>query len=276
VSLIHHTAVVDAGARLEDGVEIGAYCVVERDVTLGRGTVLQAHAVVRRYTSMGEGNVVHPFAVLGGEPQDLKFDPATVSRLSIGDRNVFREGVTISRATGEGNTTQVGSDTYWMQGAHAGHNAVVEDGCILVNGAALAGYTVLGRRAILSAHVGVHQYCWVGEGVMTQGNSSIAMHVPPFTLMANVNRVVCLNLVGLRRWPGLRPGELAEVKEAFALTYRRGLALREALREMDAHIAWGAPASTFRAFVRRVVQAERPHNRGLCPLRRRSGADDQS
>jgi UDP-N-acetylglucosamine acyltransferase len=266
---IHPTAIVHPTARLEDGVEVGPYCVVEDDVTMGAGSVLRAHAVVRRHTVLGRRNLVDSFAVLGGEPQDLKFDPSTVSFLRIGDDNVFREGVTISRATGQGLATTIGNRTYWMMGAHAGHNAVVEDECILVNGAALAGHTVVGRRAILSAHVSIHQYCWVGQGALGQGNSAATMHVPPHSLFAAVNRVVGLNRVGLRRWPGLTLQERHEVKEAFELTYRRRLPLREALAQMDQHAEWGAAALAFREFIRNVVSAAHPFDRGLSPSRAR-------
>lgn len=266
---IHPTAIVHRDARLDD-VEVGPYCVVEDGVTIGAGSVLRAHSAVRRHTSLGQRNLVESFTVLGGEPQDLRFDPATVSFLRIGDDNIFREGVTISRATGQGLATTVGSRTYWMTGAHAGHNAVVEDECILVNGAVLAGHTVLGRRAVLSAHIGVHQFCWIGEGAMGQGNSAVTMHVPPYSLFASVNRVVGLNSVGLRRWPGLTEKDRQQVKEAFALTYRRGMPLREALACMDERAEWGTAAHAFREFIRRVASASHPHDRGLCPLRRRN------
>lgn len=265
---IHSTAIVDRAAELGDDVEVGAYAVVEADVVIGAGCVLRPHAVVRRFTSMGCGNLVDSFAVLGGEPQDLKFDPRTTSFLRIGDGNVFREGVTISRATGEGNATLVGSRSYWMTAAHAGHNAVVGDECVLVNGAALAGHCVIGRRTVISAHVGVHQFCWVGDGVISQGNAAIAMHVPPFAMVAGIDTVIGLNAVGLRRWPGLGEGERREVKEAFSLVYRSTLPLREALARMEEHREWGAAASAFREFIRRVLAAEPPFRRGLCPHRR--------
>jgi len=146
---VHPTAIVHPTAVLSDGVEIGAYSIVEADVVIGPGTVLRDHAILRRYTTIGQNNIVDSYAVLGGLPQDLKFNPRTASYLRVGDDNVFREGVTISRATGEGEATVVGNRTYWMTTAHAGHSAVVEDDCILVNGSALAGHTVLGRGAIL-------------------------------------------------------------------------------------------------------------------------------
>ena len=272
---IHPTATVHPTAVLSDDVEIGAYSIVEADVVIGPGTVLRDHTILRRYTTIGQNNIVGTHAVLGGVPQDLKFNPRTVSYLRVGDDNVFHEGVTISRATGEGKATIVGNRTYWMTAAHAGHDAVVEDDAILVNGAALAGHAVLGRGAILSAHVAVHQFCWVGERAMGQGNSATSMHVPPFTLFAGANRVVSLNVVGLRRSREITTEDRRHVQEAFDLVYRSSMTVSDALRAMDEHTEWGAAATRFRDFVRRVVSARPPYNRGLCPLRRRDATAEE-
>ena len=267
---IHPTAEVDSQASLADDVEVGPHCMVEADVKIGAGTVLRSHVIVRRYTSLGSGNFVDSFSVLGGEPQDYKFDPATESYLRIGNDNVFREGVTISRATGDGCVTTVGNGTYWMTNSHAGHNAVVGDETILVNGSALAGHAEVGRKVILSAHAVVHQFCWVGELVMVQGNTGISMHVPPYMLAAMpINRLVGLNLVGLRRAPYLCDEDRRQIKEAFKLTYRSRLTPLQALEKMDSRSDWGEAAGRFRDFVRRVLEAEAPHKRGLCPLRSR-------
>ena len=266
---VHSTAIVHPTAILSDDVEIGAYGVVEADVMIGPGTVLREHAILRRYTTIGRNNIVDSYAVLGGLPQDIKFNPGTTSYLRVGDDNVFREGVTISRATGEGEATIVGNRTYWMTAAHAGHNAVIEDDAILVNGSALAGHTVLGRGAMLSAHVVVHQFCWVGEGAMSQGNSATSMHIAPFTLFAGVNKVVSLNVVGIRRSKEVTEKERRQIREAFDLTYRSSLNLSDALRAMNERTEWGPAAVRFRDFVRRVVSAQPPYKRGLCPLRKR-------
>ena len=266
---IHPTAIVHPTAVLSDHVEIGAYSIVEADVVIGPGSVVREHAILRRYTTIGQNNMVDSYAILGGVPQDLKFDPRTMSYLRVGDNNVFREGVTISRATTEGEATLVGNRTYWMTAAHAGHNAVIEDDAILVNGSALAGYTILGRGAILSAHVVVHQFCWVGEGAMSQGNSATSMHIAPFTLFAGVSRVVSLNVIGMRRSKEMTQEDRRQVREAFDLTYRSNLSLSEALRTMDERKEWGWAATRFRDFVRRVILAQPPYNRGLSPLRRR-------
>jgi len=264
---IHPTAMVDADARLADGVVVGPYCVVESDVALGEGTELRPHVVIRRHTTLGEGNLVDSFCVLGGLPQDLKFDPAAVSHLRIGDGNVFREAVTISRATTPGGATTVGNKTYWMTQSHAGHDATIGDGAIITNNASIAGHVVIGPRAILSANVLVHQFTWVGEMVMTRGHSAAGMHVPPYMLLAKVNYLAGLNAVGLRRAPDISQEDRKQIKEAFRITYRAGLNAQQALEKLDEWADMGVAAAKFREFIRKVVTAEPPYDRGLCGYR---------
>jgi UDP-N-acetylglucosamine acyltransferase len=259
---------VDATAEIEEGVEIGAHCMVEGSVRIGAGTVLRPNVVVRQYTTLGRGNYVDSFAVLGGLPQDLKFDPRTVSSLRIGEGNTFREGVTISRATGEGAQTRVGSRTYWMANSHAGHNATIEDEVMLVNGALVAGHATIGRRAIISGNATVHQFCWIGELVMTQGLAGMSTHVPPFVMVANINRVVGLNKIGLQRCPYLTELDREQIKDAFRLTYRSGLTPAQVVAELDRRADLGAPCTRYREFLRRVLSATKPYARGLCQRRR--------
>ena len=107
---IHPTAIVDKSAELADTVEVGAYAIIEKDVKIGEGSVIRPHAFVHKYTHMGEGNYVDSYASIGSNPQDLKFKPQTISYLSIGNGNTFREGVTISRATDDGEKTIIGNN----------------------------------------------------------------------------------------------------------------------------------------------------------------------
>ncbi len=264
---IHPTAVVDSGARLADDVTVGPFCIVESDVEIGAGSVLRSHAVVRRYTTLGMNNTLDSFVVLGGEPQDVKFDPDSETYLRIGDNNAFREGVTISRATAPGQASTVGNDTYWMANSHAGHDTTIHDGVTLANAALVAGHSTIGPRAILSGGAMVHEFTWIGEMVMSRGMAGISQHVPPFVMVAGINSVAGLNVVGLKRSPNITDEDRAQVKEAFAITYRRKLTPAQAVEEMDACSDWGAPASRFRQFVRDIVAAEKPFNRGLCPMR---------
>jgi UDP-N-acetylglucosamine acyltransferase len=212
---IHSTATVDAGAVLADDVEVGPYCLIEADVTIGPGCRLRNHVTIRRHTTLGRDNVLDAGCVLGGEPQDLKFDPACVSFLRVGDHNVLREGVTISRASKPGGATVVGSNTYWMVGSHAGHDTTIGDNVILVNGSAVGGHAVISPRVFLSAHVVVHQFCWVGDMVMTEGNAAMRSHVPPYVMVVGRNCVMGLNVVGLRRAADLTDEDRRQIKEAY-------------------------------------------------------------
>lgn len=264
---IHRAAIVHPQAVLADDVEVGPYSIVESDVEIGPRCVLREHVTVRRYTTLGEGNLIDSHVVLGGEPQDLKWDPEIVSYLRIGDGNVIREGVTISRGGKAGAATVIGNRTYFMGFSHAAHDAVVEDEAILCNGVLVAGHAAIGRQAYLSGHVLIHQFTWIGEGVMSRGNAAASMHVPPFSLFSEQNNVSGMNVIGMRR-ADLSSADRAQVKEAFGLTYRSGLSPAAALEEMDHRTDWGAPAVKFRDFIRKVLSAERPYNRGLCPMRR--------
>lgn len=268
---IHPSAVVDPSAVLADSVEVGPGAVVEAGVRLGEGTLVRG--TVRRGSVLGRDNLVDSTAVIGGDPQDLSFDRKAETFVRVGDGNTFREGVTINRATKAGGATVVGNRTYWMANSHAAHDCVIGDGCVIVNGTLLAGHVVVGDRAILAGATMVHQFCWIGEGVMTQGGTGVGMHIPPFCLAAGLNEVVSLNAVGLRRNPDLTAADRKEIKEAFRLTYRSGLTPAAALAEMD-KASWGAAAGRFRDFVRRVVCAEKPRNRGLMPRRRSGGAPE--
>jgi len=267
---IHPTADVKSTAELNDDVEIGSFAVIEDDVCIGPGCIIRPHAIVRRYTRMGSNNYVDSFSVLGGDPQDLKFDTNTVSYLDIGNNNTFREGTTISRATGTNEKTVVGNNTLWMVNSHAGHNSIIHDNVILVNGCLVAGHCKIGKGAILPANGAVHQFCWVGDNSMFQGGAFVSMHVPPFVICSSLNIVVGLNVVGLKRRSDLTQKDRLEVKEAFKITYRSGNNMKEALDEMNQNKDWGVTASNFRDFIKKVLEADPPFNRGLCPHLSRS------
>ncbi|MHC4716682.1 MAG: acyl-ACP--UDP-N-acetylglucosamine O-acyltransferase, partial [Planctomycetota bacterium] len=137
---IHPTAIVDKGAHLGDGVVVGPYVQIESDVTIGDDCELMTGAIIHRHTTMGRGNVVGPYSVLGGEPQDYKFDRDSRTELHIGSGNVFREYVTLNRATRPGAATVIGNDCYFMTQSHVGHDSVIADRVILTNSAATGGH----------------------------------------------------------------------------------------------------------------------------------------
>jgi UDP-N-acetylglucosamine acyltransferase len=192
---IHPTAIVEEGARL------GADCTIH------------AHAVIKRCCQLGDGVVVHPFAVVGGDPQDLGFDPAVESGVRVGDRTVIREHVTISRATRPGEYTQVGAGCFLMASCHVAHDCQVGPDVVIANAVLLAGHVQVGGRAFLGGGAVIHQFCRIGELAMIGGGARISGDVPPFCMATERNALIGLNAVGLRR-RGFKPAAIAELRRA--------------------------------------------------------------
>lgn len=192
--------------------------IVEEGATLGAGCIVHAHAHITRHCVLGEAVVVHPCAVIGGDPQDLSFDPATPSRVTIGARTILREYVTVNRATKPGGATTVGSDCFLMAASHVAHDGAVGDRVILANSVLLAGHVAVGERAFLGGAAAIHQFCRIGEGAMLSGMTRITRDVAPFVMAAERDEIVGLNVVGLRR-RGLTAAALAELKSAYRAVF---------------------------------------------------------
>ncbi len=230
---VHPTAIVAPGARLGAGVSIGPFAVIEDGAVVGDECEIRAHAVVKNHVVLGRGNRVHEGAVLGGEPQDLSFEGGETS-VMIGERNVFREGVTIHRSTKPGGATIVGSDCYLMAYVHLGHDCRLGDRVIIANNTALGGHVQVGDRAFVSGNVGVHQFCRIGRLAMLGANSKAAQDCLPFVISdGHTARARGLNVVGLRR-AGIGAEQRSALKEAYRLLLRSGLHRDQALERMAA------------------------------------------
>jgi UDP-N-acetylglucosamine acyltransferase len=229
---IHPTAIIGPHSKIAANVRVGPYVVIEDGVTIGADCRIDSHAVIKSYTTLGRGNRIGEHAVLGGTPQDVKFSGET-SGLVIGDDNLIREYVTIHRASGEGEETRLGARNFLMIGVHIAHNCVVGDDNIFANGVALAGHITVEDHVFLSNNVGAHQFVRMGRFSMVGGKSKIVQDVLPFfTTDGNPPRVRGLNSVGLRR-AGFTGEARRALKVAYQLLFRRGLALEEALGEME-------------------------------------------
>jgi UDP-N-acetylglucosamine acyltransferase len=220
-TVIHPTAVVSPEARLGTDVHVGAHAVVEAGAEIGDGCRLHEHTIVRGGSTLGAEVTVHAFAVVGGPPQDLKFDANTPSSVRVGARTVLREGVTLNRSTKPGGCTLVGQDCFLMAYSHVAHDCLLEEHVILANCVLLAGHCQVGAHAFLGGGAGVHQFTRIGEGAMIGGVSPISLDIPPYLLVADRNRISGLNVVGLRR-RGATSDTLAELKDAFHRVYRTG------------------------------------------------------
>ena len=196
---IHKTAIVSQDAKIDPSATIGPYAVVEGDVEIGARTVLGPHAIVRQFTRIGEDNIIDPNAVISGLPQHAGFD-GSESWVIVGDKNVFREGVTVNRAFHSGSTTRIGSGCFLMANAHVGHDCVVEDNTTLANGVVLGGHAEVGRNAMMGGYAGAHQFVRVGAYSMVGGYIPLRKDALPFmTIGGEPIRHYRLNSIGLRR-----------------------------------------------------------------------------
>ncbi|CAN7191220.1 acyl-ACP--UDP-N-acetylglucosamine O-acyltransferase [Brevundimonas sp. LjRoot202] len=197
---IHPTALVDAGAQLADGVEIGPSCVVGPGVVLHEDVRLVSHVVVQQDTTVGARTVIHPFSVIGGDPQHGGYKGESV-RLEIGEDCLIREHSTFNRGTPQGGgVTRVGSHNLFMTGAHVGHDAVVGNNVTFANQATLGGHARIGDRVFLGGLCAVHQFGRVGQGAIVGGLAAVTRDVIPYgSAWGNHARLHGLNLVGLKR-----------------------------------------------------------------------------
>lgn len=200
MSRIHPTAVVDAGAQLADGVEIGPWSIVGPGVILAEHVRLASHVVVQQDTTIGARTVIHPFSVIGGDPQHGGYKGEPV-RLEIGTDNLVREHCTLNRGTpGDRKLTTIGDHCLFMTGAHVGHDAVVGDHVTFANHATLGGHSRVGSRVFLGGLCAVHQFGRVGQGAIVGGLAAVTRDVIPYgSAWGNHAQLHGLNLIGLKR-----------------------------------------------------------------------------
>jgi len=206
--------------------------IIENHVEIGPDCEIGAYAVIKRYTHLGARNRVFEHAVIGGEPQDVKFKGET-SYLEIGDDNIIREYCTFHRANGEGETTRIGSRNFFMVGVHVAHNCLIGDDNIFANEVALAGHIEIEDHVFLSNNVGAHQFVRMGRYAMIGGKSKIVQDVLPFFITdGNPSRLRGVNSVGLRRG-GFSEEERRALKEAYKLLFRSTMPIQDALLELE-------------------------------------------
>jgi UDP-N-acetylglucosamine acyltransferase len=219
---------VHPDAELAEDVEIGPFCFVDANATIGPRTKLDSHVTIKGGTRMGADNFVAQGSVLGGDPQDRKYQ-GEPTFLHIGDRNVIREYVTIHRATGEGNSTHVGNDCYIMAYCHLGHNVTMEDFVTMANNVGVSGHVTIETMVNFGGMVGVHQFARIGKYAMVGGMSRVVRDVPPFTLISGMEQeILDINAVGLRRL-GVNQGSRLALHKAVKLLFKSELGLSKAI-----------------------------------------------
>jgi UDP-N-acetylglucosamine acyltransferase len=252
--MIHPTAIIHPQAKLDSSVQIGPYAVIDAGVELGAHCVVGPHVYLTGETKIGAHNQFHAGCVIGDAPQDLKYKNEP-TRVRIGDHNVFREGVTVHRATKTDGETVIGSHNFLMANSHVGHNSHLGDHIIIANGALLGGHVTVQDRAFISGNCLVHQFVRVGTLAIMQGGSAISKDLPPFTIARGDNGICGLNAVGLRR-AGFTAEQRLELKKLYHALFRGGKNLQTAVAEARKNFS-SAPAAILLDFVAGA-------KRGLC------------
>ena len=247
--MIHPTAIISPRAELGSDVEIGPYCLIEENVTLGDRCKLHSHVVLQGHSEIGPDNEFFPFSAIGTKSQDLKYEGEPTS-LIIGQHNVFRENATIHRGTLPGTPTRLGSHNLCLAYSHIAHDCQVGDHVILSNNGTLAGHVTVQDYAIISGLTAVHQFCQVGAHSITGGISKIIQDIPPFTIVdGNPATVRGINQVGLQR-RGFSEEDIRALRKAYKkLFLKKDHNLSEAITLVDEDLKKNPQVAKLIAFI---------------------------
>jgi len=253
--MIHLTAVIDPSARVPASCTIGPYCIVGADVELGESCELMSHVVIQGPAKIGANNRFFPFCSIGAEPQDISFK-GEKTRIEIGDNNVIRECVTLNRGTVKGGgVTRIGSHTLIMAYSHVGHDSVIGDHAMLVNGATLAGHVTVEEWAVVGALCPVHQFVRIGAHSYIGGGTTITQDVLPFSKCVQPRdvRVYGANSVGLER-RGFSQERIRRIQHAFRILVNSKLNTTQALERLKSE---GDQGEDVTMMIRFIEQSER-------------------
>ena len=263
--MIHRTASIDSDARIEPGVQIGPYCHIGPGVLISAGSRLATHVVVERDTRIGRDCQVYSHAVIGSDPEDLRYQ-GQPSYLEIGDRTIIREFVTINRGCHGTAITRVGSDCLFMKGSHIGHDCQVGDHVILAALATLGGHIIVEDRVVIGGLAAMHQFIRIGTMAMVGGTAGVMQDVPPYCMVqgAPPATVRGLNRIGLVR-NGVSDEGLTALKHSYRLMFRRSMTRNEALDEIERLVELTPEVKHFVEFCRNASKT------GICKPEPSSG-----
>lgn len=257
--MIHSSAIIDPRAQIDPTAEIGPYAIVDGPSLIGAGCRVMAHAQLVGRVTVGAGTVIGRAAIIGGEPQDLGFDPATDSEVILGEKNVIREHVTIHRGSKAGGSTRIGDCNFLMAGSHLAHDVVLGNRNVLANAALLAGHIQVGSNTFIGGGAVFHQFLRIGDFCVVQGNGSFSKDIPHYCAAQRINRITGLNVIGLRR-NGFTSDDRAAIKELFQLLFCSGKNLTESVIGAGTR-EWPEKALRLLEFV------SAPSKKGVCPVR---------
>ena len=217
--MIHKTAIVDPKAKISSNITIGAYSVIGPDVEIDENTIIHSHVNISGHTKIGKENKIFPFASIGSDPQDLKYN-GEETRLIIGDKNTIREYVTINPGTkGGGGKTLIGDNCLFMISSHVAHDCSVGNHVIIANNVPLGGHAIIEDNVVIGGNSAVQQFTRIGKMAMIGGMTGVLNDVIPYGLSTgNRNSLQGLNLIGLRR-SKFENKEILGLSEAYKIIF---------------------------------------------------------
>jgi UDP-N-acetylglucosamine acyltransferase len=232
--MIHPTAIIHKDAQVGTECYIGPYCTIGQHVFLGDKCKLHSHVVIDGHTRLGCENEVYPFVSIGLKTQDLKWKGG-ITRTEIGDNNTIRECVTIHSATGDGESTVIGSHNNILASSHIAHNVIIGNRAI-ISMAAIAGHVTIEDYALVGGLAAVHQFCRIGRMAIVGGCARVSQDVAPYMLVTgNPAETVTVNKVGLER-NGVSEAAQSAIRQAFKILFREGLALPNAIARVEKEV----------------------------------------
>jgi len=229
---IHLSAIVSSKAKLGPGVTVGPFSIISDNVIIGADTKIGAHCVIEGNTTIGKNCEIFTGAVVGSQPQDLKFKGEKVF-LEIGDNNIIREYCTLNPGTKEGAKTIVGNNNLLMAYSHIAHDCNVGSECVLANNSTLAGHVTIEDKAVIGGIVAIHQFVRIGMLSIIGGCSKVVQDIPPFsTCDGHPARVYGLNLIGLRR-KGISHASIKQLDQAYKIIFNSGLLAKHAIEKVE-------------------------------------------
>jgi len=232
---VHETAIVDADAQLGCGVSVGPWAMIGPGVVVGDGSEIGPRVLIDRDTTLGEDCCIYNGAVLGTDPQDLKYlgEPTV---LEVGDRTVIREFATLNRGTSASGKTAVGSDCLLMAYAHIAHDCEIGNHVILANSVNMAGHVIIEDWVIVGGLTPIHQFVRIGAHAFVGGGSRVAQDVPPYCRAAgNPLKLYGLNTVGLDR-RGLSNEVRKSLKQTYRILFQSDQNLSKAIERAEAQV----------------------------------------
>lgn len=231
----HPLTNIHPDAKIAEGVIIEPFATISSDVIIGEGSYIGPTATILPGSRIGRNCRIFSGAVIGGEPQDLKFD-GEYTTVEIGNNTTIREFVTVNRGTTAKGKTVVGSNCLIMAYVHIAHDCVVGNNVILVNSISLAGEVVIDDFAIVGGHSAIHQFCHVGKHVMISGGSLVRKDVPPYIKAGREPLSYAgVNSIGLRR-RDFSNETICQIQDIYRIIYQKGYNNTQALEVIEAEM----------------------------------------